>query len=150
MRIIVTILFFVFLGFSSEAQIKFYKVYSDNGNDFGESIVQLADSSYTVVGRSSSFGYGPSQAFMMHLDSLGNREWAKSFGGLETDGAKKVLHIENKGYWVSGFTNSFGGNDYDFYCLKRMNQESWSGRRITEEQVGKECMMLLLPKTQIL
>lgn len=118
MRFLIAISFFVIWGTPVSAQIKFTKLYSDNGNDFGESIVQLADSSYTIVGSSSSFVDGPSQAFILRIDSLGERIWSKSYGGTESDGAKKVLYREGEGYWVAGYTNSFGGNDFDFYLFK--------------------------------
>ena len=49
-------------------QIDFYKIYTNNGYDFGQGIVQLEDSSYVVTGSSSSFQNGASQAFLLKVD----------------------------------------------------------------------------------
>lgn len=127
MRIL--ILFFVSTFFNLSAQDKFYHVFSDNGNDFGTSVVQLDDNSYTVVGRSSSFSNGPSQVFMLHLDSLGSKLWSTDFGGLESDGAEKVLYKNDVGYFVAGFSNSHGANDYDFYLFKTDDQANLEWER---------------------
>ena len=67
MRILIIFLFAVFT-FNGFGQISFYKLYSGNGYDKGEGVVQLADSSYTITGSSSSWS-GNSDAFLLHLDA---------------------------------------------------------------------------------
>ena len=56
--------------------IAFYKSYGGNGYDYGQGVTQLPDSSYAVTGSSSSFFDGPSQAFLLRVDSLGNFLWS--------------------------------------------------------------------------
>jgi hypothetical protein len=99
-------------------QISFFNYYSDNGADFGEGIVQLEDSSYVLTGASSSFGNAPSQAFLMQIDSLGNYMWSKSYGGPESESGRRVLHKPNFGYFICGYTNSYGAGGFDFYLAK--------------------------------
>ncbi|MFO0495131.1 MAG: T9SS type A sorting domain-containing protein [Flavobacteriia bacterium] len=99
-------------------QIAFYKLYSNNGYDAGEGAVQLEDSSFVICGSSSSFTDGPSQAFMLHVDSVGNYLWSNHYGGPELESARRVLYIKNIGYYLAGFTNSFGNGAYDFYLVK--------------------------------
>jgi len=112
------ILFFLFGCSTLLGQITFYKQFSNNGYDYGEGITQMADSSYFITGSSSSFFEGPAQAFILKLDSLGNFKWSKHFGGSESDGGKRIMHIENDGLLVAGFTNSSGLGAYDFYLFK--------------------------------
>ena len=107
-----------FFLFDLNGQISFYKLYSNNGYDAGEGIVQLEDSSYVICGSSSSFTDGPSQAFMLHVDSLGNYLWSKHYGGPELESARRVLYKKNIGYYLAGFTNSFGSGAYDFFLVK--------------------------------
>jgi hypothetical protein len=102
----------------ASTQIAFHKYYSNNGYDFGHGLVQLEDSSYLLCGGSSSFGEGPSQAFLLHLDSVGNYLWSKSYGGEETDVAARVLYIPGDGYLMVGQTNSFGSQAYDALLIK--------------------------------
>ena len=107
--------FFSLIGFSQNA---FYKLYSNNGYDFGEGIAQLEDSSFIVTGSSSSFLDGPSQAFLLKVDSLGVYQWSLPYGGSEEDGGRRVLYRSGDGYYVSGYTNSYGNGAYDIYTFK--------------------------------
>lgn len=113
------ILFTYCLLFSAVwGQINFFNLYTDNGDDFGEGIVQLEDSSYVITGSSSSFGFGPSDAFLLKIDSLGNYLWSKNYGGVEADVGRRVMYNPGDGFYVAGTTNSFGSGAYDFYLFK--------------------------------
>ena len=110
--------FVILLANTVSAQISFFNYYSDNGADKGEGIVQLDDSSYAVTGSSSSFTDGASQAFLMKIDSLGNFQWSNHYGGSGSESGRRVLHLNNFGYYLCGFTNSFGNGGFDNYLAK--------------------------------
>ncbi len=101
-----------------QAQIKFFNIYTNNGYDFGEGVCQLSDSSYLITGSSSSFGEAPAQAFILHVDSLGNRLWSNAYGGAESDWGRRIFAVEGDGIYVAGYTNSFGNGLFDFYFFK--------------------------------
>ncbi len=126
MQILVKIALVLLPVFAS-AQISFYKHYADNSYDFGQGIVQLEDSSYVVAGTSGSFT-GHAQAFLMHVDSMGNKLWSNHYGGPESEWGRNVLYQENFGYFLCGHSNSFGSGDYDFYMAKVDDSgiEEWS------------------------
>lgn len=111
------ILVFVFCSFLSFGQIKFYNVYTNNGSDKGQGVVQMEDSSYYITGSSSSFS-GSSQAFLMHVDSLGNYLWSNHYGGPESESGRRVLYKKNFGFFICGFTNSYGSGGFDYYLAK--------------------------------
>lgn len=117
MRLLSVLVYCMFTLISS-GQISFFNIYSDSGDDFGEGIVQLEDSSYVITGSSSSFGFGPSDAFLLKIDSLGNYLWSKNYGGTESDNGRRVLYNPGDGFYVAGTTNSFGNGAYDFYLFK--------------------------------
>lgn len=98
------------------SQISFYKTFSDGGYDSGEGVVQLADSSYLITGSSSSF-QGNNQAFILKIDSLGNKIWSNHYGGNEADKGRRIFHVPNDGIYVAGQSNSFG-NFFDAYFFK--------------------------------
>ena len=123
---------FLFFSFQVEAQGKFYKTYSDNGHDFGEGIVQLADSSYLITGASSSFGNAPAKAFILHVDKFGNRLWSKSYGGTESNRGRRIFHVENDGIYVAGYQNKMGDGAFDFYFFKT----DFSGNLLFEKTYG--------------
>ena len=116
MRILVLIISFVLPVFIA-GQISFYKVYSDDGYDKGYGIVQLQDSSYMLTGSSSSFDNN-AQVYLLHIDSLGNYIWSNSYGGAESDVAKRILYQPGFGYFIAGTTNSFGNGAYDALLMK--------------------------------
>ena len=115
---ILTFLFLLINCKSFFGQIQFYKTYSGNGYDKGEGIVQLEDSSYIITGISSSWSEN-SDAFLLHLDSLGNYLWSRNYGGQESDGGRRVLYNADLGIYVTGYSNSYNSTgDFDAYLLK--------------------------------
>ena len=92
MRNLILLILLIISAFQVNAQNAFYKLYSNNGYDFGEGIAQLEDSSFIVTGTSSSFTDGPSQAFLLKVDSVGEYQWSLPYGGTEEDGARRVLY----------------------------------------------------------
>lgn len=116
MRILSFTLFFI--ATQVFGQINFFNLYTDVGDDFGEGIVQLEDSSYVITGSSSSFGYGSTDAFLLKIDSSGNYLWSKNYGGTESDQGRRVMYNPGDGFYVAGTTNSYGNGAYDFYLFK--------------------------------
>ena len=126
MQILIKIAF-ILLPCLVSAQISFYKQYADDGFDFGQGIVQLEDSSYAVTGASGSFA-SHAQAFLMFVDSAGIWKWSGHYGGQETDWGRRVLHKKNVGFYICGYSNSFGNGGYDFYLVKtdENGTEEWT------------------------
>lgn len=103
----------------SQEDTSFYKTYSSGPFDVGQGIVQLPNKSYAVTGSSSSFSDNSSQAFIMLIDSVGEQQWTKPFGGSESDWGRRIFHKENEGFWVAGYSNSYSASgDYDFMLYK--------------------------------
>ncbi len=115
---IIRIFIFLLLAQSSFGQINFFKLYSDNGDDYGEGIVQLEDSSYVITGSSSSFWGAGAEAFLLKIDSVGTYQWSNHYGGPETDVGRRVLYKQNVGFYIAGHSNSYGNGAYDFYLVK--------------------------------
>ena len=119
----------LFVTSSLFGQIAFFNIYSNNGDESGEGIVQLEDSSYMVTGSSSSFAPSlGSQAFLLHIDSLGNFISSTHYGGPESEVGRRVLYQPNDGYYIAGYTNSYGNGGYDYYLVKTdlNGVEQWS------------------------
>lgn len=132
MRILVS--FFIFcLSWSSYSQNSFFKLYSGSGYDRGEGIVQLEDSSFVVTGSSSSWG-GGSQAFLLKIDTAGNYLWSQSYGGPESEQGRRVLYNADLGFYIAGFSNSFGSGDFDAYLVKT----DLNGNKLWEKTYGTE------------
>ncbi|NRA12342.1 MAG: T9SS type A sorting domain-containing protein [Crocinitomicaceae bacterium] len=118
MHNLIKIAIILIVPFSMFGQINYIKHYSNSGYDAGHGVVQLPDSSYVICGNSSSFNVGPSQAFMMRVDSNGNYMSSYQYGGFESESARRVMYKENFGFFLAGYTNSMGNGAFDFYLVK--------------------------------
>lgn len=118
MRSIIISVILSFVAQLSFGQIAFYRQYSSYGYDFGQGVVQLEDSSYVVTGASSSFTGNQTEAFLLKVDSVGDYIWSNHYGGPESDWGRRVLYKQGFGYFICGFTNSYGNGGYDYYLVK--------------------------------
>lgn len=148
-NLFVFILFLIPINVSSQSH--FYKIYTNNGYDFGQGIVQLEDSSYVITGSSSSFQEASSQAFLLKVDSLGNYKWSSNYGGAESDFGRRVLYKKNVGFFIAGYTNSFGKGDFNAYLVKTDEQ----GKLLWQKSYGgngweKINDAIILPDTSII
>jgi len=102
-------------------------------NDEAKSIRQTNDGGYIVAGMSNSNdgdvtgNQGDYDCWIVKIDSSGNIEWEKSFGGSSYDSANSIEQTNDGGYIVAGQTLSNDGDvstnngSYDFWVLKLNN-----------------------------
>lgn len=100
------------------AQIKFRKVIGSSGYDNGMSARQTLDKGYIVVGSTSSFGAGNTDVYLVKTDSMGILMGHQAFGGINIDRGTCVRQTSDKGFIISGYTNSFGAGGYDVYLIR--------------------------------
>jgi len=102
------------------AQQHFYNTYGGNGYDTSSDVIQIElDSSYYMVGSSSSATEGPSQISLLHVDKFGNYLASYFYGGPNSDIGVRVLHKPGEGFWLAGYSNSFSENaNFDYYLIK--------------------------------
>lgn len=111
--------------------IIFNKNFGGSENDFAYSIQQTFDGGYIIAGQIDTYGVEGSQKldmWIIKLDSLGNKQWDKTFGGRENDIAFSIQQTTDKGYIVAGSTSSFG-KGYPSMWIIKLNTEGdsiWS------------------------
>ncbi len=93
------------------------KVYGGARDDQAWSVQQTKDGGYIVAGWTRSFG--PSMdAYILKLDSNGNRVWERTIGGEKDDLAYSIQQTADGGYIAAGWTQSFGAQQTDVYVIK--------------------------------
>ncbi len=90
------------------------------------------DGGFVLVGTTSKerFKY---DAWIIKVDTNGNKIWEKAFGGKEGDKAWSVVEADD-GYVIGGITESFGLGGYDFWLIKTDKQ----GNEIWNKTYGEE------------
>jgi hypothetical protein len=94
------------------------KSYGGSGLDEMNSVQQTSDGGYILAGRTSSFGAGWWDAYLIKTDSAGNVLWTRTYGGTNDDDARSVQQTTTGGYIVLGGTQSFGHGGWDAYLIR--------------------------------
>ncbi|MFZ8835402.1 MAG: hypothetical protein ACO2O5_14595 [Candidatus Caldipriscus sp.] len=100
------------------AQVRFAKTYGGTNSEEYNRVQRTSDGGYIVTGRTSSFGAGSSDIFLIKTDVYGNIQWAKTYGGSSWEYASSAQQTSDGGYIVAGYTNSFGAGNSDFFLIK--------------------------------
>jgi hypothetical protein len=102
----------------SGGNVQWTKTIGGSSDDAAYSIIQSSDGGYVVAGRTSSFGAGGWDMYVVKLDSSGNVQWTKTIGGSDFDAAYSIIQSSDGGYVVAGGTLSFGAGSADIYVVK--------------------------------
>jgi hypothetical protein len=94
------------------------KTFGGSAIDYGYSVQQTSDGEYIVSGHTFSYGAGDYDAWLIKTDSLGNKEWDKTFGGSAIDYGYSVQQTSDGGYIVGGGTESYGTSSIDVWLIK--------------------------------
>jgi len=106
------------LKLDSQGNIQWQKTYGGWSLEAPETIQQTSDGGYILVGLTQSFGFGPQDILIIKLDSQGNIQWAKTYGGMGYEIGFYIRQTQDGGYIVSGSTTSFGAGGWDLLVLK--------------------------------
>jgi len=106
------------LSLDSTGSPLWQKTYGGIGNDEARAVRQTNDGGYAVAGLTDSFGAGGNDVWVLQLDSAGNVEWQRSYGGSLKDEANALRTTTDGGLVVAGTTEIFGADLGDFWLLK--------------------------------
>ena len=106
------------LKLDSMGQKTFEKSFGGYSNEIGKSVIQLVDSSYVMLGYTSSFGIGGYDVFLVNADKNGNLLWQKTIGGIDWDFAYCIEATSDGGFIIAGTSYSFGYGNADGYIIK--------------------------------
>ena len=81
-------------------------------DDAGYSILQIADSSYIILGVTGN------NVSLTKIDYKGIEQWNRIYGGSEIDYAHHILQTSDGGYIISGTTKSYGHGGSDIWLIK--------------------------------
>jgi hypothetical protein len=85
-------------------------------------VLQTPDGGFVASAMSESFGKGATDVLNFKVDARGNVEWAKAYGGRNTDNPSKMT-LTNTGIVTVGATSSFKTQSFDVFMMKT----DWKG-----------------------
>ena len=94
------------------------KTYGGTGSDTGQNVILTADGGYAMSGSTNSSGAGGNDYWLVKMDSFGNMQWNKTYGGTSSDQCYNVYQTVDGGYLMIGFTASFGAGARDGWLVK--------------------------------
>jgi len=83
-------------------------------------VLQTKDGGYIVADSTDTFGAGEHDFWVLKLNSRGDVEWQRTYGGSDTDvvGIEPIIQTSDGGCVVVGYTHSFGAENSDCWILK--------------------------------
>ncbi len=97
---------------------QWYKTFGGQYDDYGYSVEQTADRGYIIIGTTESYGAGGSDIWLIKIDSSGNEQWRRTFGGTMDDYGKAVQQTPDGGYILTGSIETLGLNGIDLLLIK--------------------------------
>jgi hypothetical protein len=94
------------------------KTFGGFSTDFCIGGDQTLDGGYIVLARTTSFGAGNIDAWLIQTDQNGEILWTKTFGGTGYDVGACVRQTFDGGYIISGATQSFAANLIDLWLIR--------------------------------
>lgn len=110
--------------------LEWEKSYGGSENDIASSVVQTPDGGYIVAGGAVSFdvnvvgNHGEEDVWVLKLDSQGQLEWGKTFGGSLNERAESIVPTLDGNYLLAGYSESFDDDvndnfgDFDYWAIK--------------------------------
>ena len=107
------------LKLNSDGSVAWQNTYGGSGYEHCHDIQQTADGGYVLAAGTESFGSGNMDHMVLKLDSNGNIEWQKAYGGPNHEGGEHhILQTIEGGYISITDTQSFGLGYWDILLLK--------------------------------
>lgn len=120
----------------SSGNKKWDKTFGGADNDHAYSVVQTSDGGYAIAGTTEpktfqkgvfEFG-GDEDILIVKTDSSGNKEWDKTYSGVNRDNANSIIQTSDGGYAIAGDTWVSNDSRYDAWLIKTdsSGNEEWS------------------------
>ncbi len=105
------------------------RTFGGNGYEQGSYVQQTTDGGFIITGQTPAFGAGGFDAHLVKINSSGDINWTKTYGGIGSEFGSSVQQTTDGGYVLTGSCdNNFGFGGSDFYLIKTdsLGNHVWS------------------------
>jgi hypothetical protein len=106
------------MSFIMEGQITFQKYYPSSFDQEGLDAIPTIDGGYIIAGMTTTNILNDMDIYVVKTNNMGIVQWSKKYGGIKPEYAWSILENSDSSFFVLGFSQSFGGGDYDTYLIK--------------------------------
>jgi putative intracellular protease/amidase len=94
------------------------KSYGGTSSEGASAITGCVDGGFLMAGYTWSQGSGSSDIMLVKTDGNGNQQWIKTIGGAGWEYAYGLCRSADGGYYIAGYTTSYGASSKDFLLVK--------------------------------
>jgi hypothetical protein len=102
----------------SSGNMQWNQTYGGTGSDIGIHVLQTGDGGYALLGHTSSFGAGSSDAWLIKTNATGGMQWNQTYGGTGMEYGQCLEQTSDGGYALACITTSFGAGSMDCWLVK--------------------------------
>jgi hypothetical protein len=109
----------------------------------GNAGIQTADGGFALACTTNSYGAGKADFWLVKTDANGEIQWSQTYGGAEHDWPMDLIQLEDKGFLLVGWTQSYGAGGEDGWVVRTDAQGTplWAQ---TYGSAGKEKLYTVL------
>jgi len=100
------------IGSVGASSMMWSQTYGGKNMDVGRSLVETSDGGYAIAGHTTSYGVGSHDFWLVKIDSNGNMEWNRTYGGAEPDRAYSLVETSDRGYAIAGGSRLVKTDEY--------------------------------------
>jgi hypothetical protein len=100
------------------------KTFGGIKDDWGNAVIQTADSGFAIAGATYSFNNGDKDYYIIRTDKNGNMLWYQNYGLSGDDEAMDIVERQNGNLTFVGNTRSIGSGENEIHLVK-VNSGGW-------------------------
>jgi PKD repeat protein len=131
---------------------KWAKTFGGDSTDYATWIRPTNDGGFIISGYTNSFGMGGLDIYVIKVNGSGDTLWTRTYGGTDRELGSSVEPTPDGGYFIAGYTFSFGAGGQDVYLLKTdsSGHTACSTEHSTNTVVGTVAIMVTRPSLQVI